>query len=232
VNHPSEILNIGDKVTVKVLDIDRDRQRISLGLKQTQEDPWQRVVDTYNIGDELEGTVTKVVTFGAFVEILDGVEGLVHISELAQHHVENPREIIQPGDQVRVKILEIDSDRRRLSLSIKRVEGQELPVRPIQPPDGDEGAGDLDNVPELGLSEDVFAASEDTPTDAAAMPEGLEAGEGEDARAAESADASSEPEAVVEPEASAEAEEVPPAQEASAEEAAEKAPEAEEGESA
>ena len=133
VNHPSEILSIGDKVTVKVLDIDRDRQRISLGLKQTQEDPWQRVVDTYNIGDELEGTVTKVVTFGAFVEILDGVEGLVHISELAQHHVENPREIIQPGDQVRVKILEIDSERRRLSLSIKRVEGQELPVRPIEP---------------------------------------------------------------------------------------------------
>jgi small subunit ribosomal protein S1 len=160
VNHPSEILSIGDKVTVKVLDIDRQRQRISLGLKQTQEDPWQRVVDTYNVGDELEGTVTKVVTFGAFVEILDGVEGLVHISELAQHHVENPREIIQPGDPVRVKILEIDSERRRLSLSIKRVEGQVLPVRPITAPvDGD--AGDLDNMPELGLSEDVFAGADE-----------------------------------------------------------------------
>jgi small subunit ribosomal protein S1 len=156
VNHPSEILSIGDEVSVKVLDIDRDRQRISLGLKQTQEDPWQRVVDTYNIGDELEGNVTKVVTFGAFVEILDGVEGLVHISELAQHHVENPREIIQPGDPVRVKILEIDSERRRLSLSIKRVDGQVLPVRPIVPPEG-EGA-DLDHVPELGLSEDVFSS--------------------------------------------------------------------------
>ena len=80
-----------------MLDIDRDRQRISLGLKQTQEDPWQRVVDTYNVGDELEGKVTKVVTFGAFVEILDGVEGLVHISELRRHHVENPREVVQPG---------------------------------------------------------------------------------------------------------------------------------------
>jgi small subunit ribosomal protein S1 len=157
VNHPSEILTIGETVTVKVLDIDRDRQRISLGLKQTQEDPWQRVVDTYNIGDELEGVVTKVVTFGAFVEILDGVEGLVHISELAQHHVENPREIIQPGDPVRVKILEIDSERRRLSLSIKRVEGQVLPVRPINPPAESE-AGNLDDVPELGLSEDVFAS--------------------------------------------------------------------------
>src|SRR3954452_18996196 len=103
VNHPSEILNIGQDVRVKVLDIDRDRQRISLGLKQTQNDPWQQVVDTYRVGDELEGTVTKVVTFGAFVEILDGVEGLVHISELAPHHVENPREVVQPGDDVRVK---------------------------------------------------------------------------------------------------------------------------------
>jgi small subunit ribosomal protein S1 len=175
VNHPSEILSIGDTVSVKVLDIDRQRQRISLGLKQTQEDPWQRVVDTYNIGDELEGTVTKVVTFGAFVEILDGVEGLVHISELAQHHVENPREIIQPGDPVRVKILEIDSERRRLSLSIKRVEGQVLPVRPIEPPaEGDEEGSSLDDVPELGLSEDVFSTdpsmAEGTVTDVDVAP--------------------------------------------------------------
>jgi small subunit ribosomal protein S1 len=188
VNHPSEILSIGDKVTVKVLDIDRDRQRISLGLKQTQDDPWQRVVDTYNIGDELEGAVTKVVTFGAFVEILDGVEGLVHISELAQHHVENPREIIQPGDEVRVKILEIDSERRRLSLSIKRVEGQELPVRPIT-----SEAGDLDNVPELGLSEDVFSGdSTDAPADLAAMPVDETAADDETARAASSSEATAE----------------------------------------
>jgi small subunit ribosomal protein S1 len=170
VNHPSEVLAIGDPVQVKVLDVDRDRQRISLGLKQTQEDPWQRVVDTYNVGDELEGTVTKVVTFGAFVEILDGVEGLVHISELAQHHVENPREIIQPGDTVRVKILEIDSERRRLSLSVKRVEGQELPLHRSggELAEGEPGqAGDLDDMPELGLSEDVFAGA-----DVPAAPDG------------------------------------------------------------
>ena len=129
VNHPSEILGIGDTVQVKVLDIDRDRQRISLGLKQTQEDPWQRIVDTYNVNDELAGKVTKVVTFGAFVEVLDGVEGLVHISELAGHHVESPREIVHPGDEIRVKILEIDSERRRLSLSAKRVEDQILPLK-------------------------------------------------------------------------------------------------------
>ena len=163
VNHPSEILNIGDTVQVKVLDIDRDRQRISLGLKQTQEDPWQRVVDTYSIGDELEGKVTKVVAFGAFVEILEGVEGLVHISELAQQHVENPREIVQPDDDVKVKILEIDSERRRLSLSIKRVEDQILPRREVQALEGEAGdAGDLDNMPELGLSEDVFTTQPET----------------------------------------------------------------------
>jgi small subunit ribosomal protein S1 len=159
VNHPSEILAIGDVVPVKVLDIDRDRQRISLGLKQTQEDPWQRVIDTYRIGDELEGKVTKVVTFGAFVEIMEGVEGLVHISELAHHHVENPREILEPGQDVRVKILEIDSERRRLSLSVKRV-AEQLPHIKSAAAAGAAAAGvseDIGDVPDLGLSEDVFA---------------------------------------------------------------------------
>jgi small subunit ribosomal protein S1 len=163
VNHPSEILSIGDVVPVKVLDIDRDRQRISLGLKQTQEDPWQRVIDTYRVGDELEGKVTKVVTFGSFVEIMEGVEGLVHISELAHHHVENPREIVEPGQDVRVKILEIDSERRRLSLSVKRVQDQLEHIRertaasaPAEAPPSE----DLGEVPDLGLSEDVFAGAQ------------------------------------------------------------------------
>src|SRR6476661_8172037 len=162
VNHPSEILSIGDVVPVKVLDIDRDRQRISLGLKQTQEDPWQRVVNTYRVGDELEGTVTKVVAFGAFVEILDGVEGLVHISELAHHHVENPREVVDPGQEVKVKILEIDAERRRLSLSVKRVEGQNLPLRtpPAGTPEAHVSEGDLADAPDYGLSDDVFAGQD------------------------------------------------------------------------
>ena len=147
VNHPSEVLSIGDRVEVKVLDIDRDRQRISLGLKQTQTDPWQQVVESYQEGDVVEGKVTKVVTFGAFVEILPGVEGLVHISELAQHHVENPREVVSQGDTVNVRILEVDAERRRLSLSLKRVEDG----MPIQPKPGDEAA-----PPAIDLSEDVF----------------------------------------------------------------------------
>src|SRR5881227_770555 len=192
VNHPSEILSIGDVVPVKVLDIDRERQRISLGLKQTQEDPWQRIVDTYNIGDELEGKVTKVVSFGAFVEILDGVEGLVHISELANHHVENPREVVNQGDTVKVKILEIDSERRRLSLSVKRVEDQILPTRSAGDgsPGAEIGGADLSNVPELGLSEDVFSGAEE-PAEPAA-PEVEPEATLEDAAAVE------EPEAAVE----------------------------------
>jgi small subunit ribosomal protein S1 len=141
------VLEIGQKVQVKVLDIDRDRQRISLGLKQTQTDPWQQVVESYQEGDVVEGKVTKVVTFGAFVEILPGVEGLVHISELAQHHVENPREVVSQGDTVNVRILEVDAERRRLSLSLKRVEDG----MPIQPKPGDEAA-----PPAIDLSEDVF----------------------------------------------------------------------------
>jgi small subunit ribosomal protein S1 len=128
VNHPSEVVSIGDTVRIKVLDIDRDRQRISLGLKQTQEDPWQRVISTHRPGDVLEGTVTKVVAFGAFVEILPGVEGLVHISELADHHVESPSEVVEPDSKLNVKILEIDEERRRLSLSIKQVEGGNMPM--------------------------------------------------------------------------------------------------------
>src|SRR5688572_27044973 len=169
VNHPSEVLSIGEEVTVKALDIDRDRQRISLGLKQTQEDPWERVVRTYNVGDVLEGKVTKVVSFGAFVEIMEGVEGLVHISELAQHHVENPREVVEPGDEVKVKILEIDDERRRLSLSLKRVEGQVLPMREIAPTEsGDSGEqGEVGEVPDVDLSEEVFAG-DDVPAETSA----------------------------------------------------------------
>lgn len=190
VNHPSEVVAIGDEVKIKVLDIDRDRQRISLGLKQTQEDPWQRVVSTYRSGDVLEGTVTKVVSFGAFVEILDGVEGLVHISELADHHVENPGEVVELGAKLNVKILEIDEERRRLSLSIKRVEGQNMLLKDLgaalaaatgtedAPAEGAEATAE---TPELGLSEDVFTenapeaeATEDEANPAAEVIEGTE----------------------------------------------------------
>jgi small subunit ribosomal protein S1 len=208
VNHPSEILNIGDTVQVKVLDIDRDRQRISLGLKQTQEDPWQRIVDTYNVNDELAGKVTKVVTFGAFVEILDGVEGLVHISELAPHHVESPREIVHPGDEIRVKILEIDSERRRLSLSAKRVEDQILPVsRPGEP------------APAARAVEDDAEVADATEAEAPAAEVAQEATPDAEAGVAQVVAPDAEAEVVEAPEA--EAVEAPPEAEAAASEVAE-----------
>jgi small subunit ribosomal protein S1 len=157
VNHPSEVLSVGETVNVKVLDIDRERQRISLGLKQTQEDPWRRVLDEYRPGDVLEGKVTKVVAFGAFVEIIPGVEGLVHISELAEHHVENPSEVVSPGDETWVRILEIDENRRRISLSVKRAQPQNLPLRDLMPQElTGEAQATPDEVPDLDVSEEVF----------------------------------------------------------------------------
>jgi small subunit ribosomal protein S1 len=111
------------------------------------------VLDHYGEGDVVEGRVTKVVTFGAFVEILPGVEGLVHISELANHHVENPREVVSQGDPVNVLVLEIDGDRRRLSLSLKRVEEGAVPV-----PRAD-GGDSVHSMPDLRLSEEAFPSS-------------------------------------------------------------------------
>jgi small subunit ribosomal protein S1 len=219
VNHPSEVLEIGQTVKVKVLDIDRDRQRISLGLKQTQSDPWQQVLDSYSEGDVVEGRVAKVVTFGAFVEILPGVEGLVHISELAAHHVENPREVVSQGQAVNVRILEIDGDRRRLSLSLKRVEEGEQPV-----PRAD-GAESVHETPDLKLSEEAFP-----PGGAAVVDQAAD----EVADEAEVSEASAEAESIELPEASAEPEseatEAPEPPEASAEPAGETEPaEQEEG---
>jgi small subunit ribosomal protein S1 len=172
VNHPSEVVSIGDTVRVKVLDIDKDRQRISLGLKQTQEDPWQRVLNEYKEGDVVEGKVTKIVAFGAFVQILPGVEGLVHISELAQHHVESPAEVVRPGDELKVKILEVDDSRRRLSLSVKRVEGQELPTRE---PSDDVVIEDAEPPEDLAPASDGEAAPESEAPEAEAAPAEAEA---------------------------------------------------------
>jgi small subunit ribosomal protein S1 len=174
VNHPSEVLEIGQTVKVKVLDIDRERQRISLGLKQTQSDPWQQVLDQYSEGDVVEGKVTKVVTFGAFVEIMPGVEGLVHISELAQHHVENPREVVSQGDSVQAKIIEVDPDRRRLSLSLKRVEGEgPTPASELGLSDEVFGSGpsELSETTGAEPSPEPSAGPEEPPLEAEAPPE-------------------------------------------------------------
>ncbi|HET6497275.1 MAG TPA: 30S ribosomal protein S1 [Thermoleophilia bacterium] len=161
INHPSEVLQVNQKVKVKVLDIDRDRQRISLGLKQTQEDPWQKIVAQHSVGDVVDGRVTKIVAFGAFVEIYAGIEGLVHISELANRHIERPDEVVSVGQTVQVKIIEVDSQRRRLSLSIKRVDGDGVkPLRPIADPDAgeDEVEGEAVEAEDGAPVEDETAA--------------------------------------------------------------------------
>jgi small subunit ribosomal protein S1 len=119
VDHPSEVVEVSEEVEVKVLEVDRERERISLGLKQTRKDPWQEIVESVNIGETIHGRVTKLVSFGAFVEVAEGVEGLIHISELADHHVETPDEIVRSGDEVDARIIDVDGRRRRLSLSLR-----------------------------------------------------------------------------------------------------------------
>lgn len=120
IDHPNEVVQVGDEVTVEVLHVDRDRERVSLSLKATQEDPWQHFARTHQIGQIVPGKVTKLVPFGAFVRVEEGIEGLVHISELAERHVEIPEQVVQIGDDAMVKIIDIDLERRRISLSLKQ----------------------------------------------------------------------------------------------------------------
>jgi len=120
IDHPSEVVEVGQEVTVEVLDVDLERERVSLSLKATQEDPWRQFARTHQIGQVVPGKVTKLVPFGAFVRVDEGIEGLVHISELAERHVEIPEQVVQVGDEIMVKVIDIDLDRRRISLSLKQ----------------------------------------------------------------------------------------------------------------
>ena len=120
IDHPSEVVAVGDEVTVEVLDVDLDRERVSLSLKATQEDPWRQFARTHAIGQIVPGKVTKLVPFGAFVRVEEGIEGLVHISELAERHVEVPDQVVAVGDDAMVKVIDIDLERRRISLSLKQ----------------------------------------------------------------------------------------------------------------
>ena len=119
VNHPSEVVKVGDEVEVEVLDVDLQRERISLGLKQTQPDPWLKLVESYPVGSIVDGKVTKIVPFGAFVELGNSIEGLVHISEMANKHIDTPAQVVKVGQEVKVKVMDVNSERRRISLSMK-----------------------------------------------------------------------------------------------------------------
>ncbi len=120
VDHPSAVVTIGDEVDVEVLEVDLDRERISLSLKATQKDPWKEFADSHRVGELVYGRVTKLVPFGSFVQVGDNIEGLVHISEMSEHHVELPEQVVTPGEELWVKIIEIDLERRRISLSVKQ----------------------------------------------------------------------------------------------------------------
>jgi small subunit ribosomal protein S1 len=123
VSHPSEMLEKGQKVRCVVLSVDQDKKRVALGLKQMEEDPWERrIPEAYVAGAVVRGKVTKVTNFGVFVELEPGLEGLLHVSELADHKVENPEEIVKPGQELEVKVLRVDADERKIGLSLKRVQ--------------------------------------------------------------------------------------------------------------
>ena len=134
IDHPNEVVEVGTPVSVEVLEVDMERERVSLSLKATQEDPWQMFARLHQIGQIVPGKVTKLVPFGAFVRVSDGIEGLVHVSELAQRHVEIPEQVVSVGEDVMVKVIDIDLERRRVSLSLKQAnEGVDMAADEFDP---------------------------------------------------------------------------------------------------
>jgi small subunit ribosomal protein S1 len=155
ISHPSEMVEKGQRVKCKVLSVDQQRRRIALGLKQLEEDPWAGDIPTrYQSGQIVKGTVTKLTNFGVFVGLENGLEGLLHISELADHKVENPEEIVKVGDEIEVKILRVDTEERKIGLSRKRVqwtEEQERAEAGNEAAASTNGDGGSQNVPPAEL---------------------------------------------------------------------------------
>ncbi len=193
VNHPSEVVKVGDEVEVEVLDVDTTRERISLGLKQTTEDPWVKLVEAYPLGSITEGRVTKIVPFGAFIQLGDSIEGLVHISEMSMKHIESPAQVVHTNDTVKVKVMEVNPERRRISLSMKAAAeelGFEIEVDENYVPEERpakkkaEHKADAADKPAADAEEAVEAASEATEAEAVSeVVEPAEETQAEDASA-------------------------------------------------
>ncbi|MGH2637233.1 MAG: 30S ribosomal protein S1 [Actinomycetota bacterium] len=181
VDHPSEVVAVGQEVEVEVLDVDLERERVSLSLKATQEDPWKEFERKYSAGEIIDGQVTKLVPFGAFVRVAQGIEGLVHISEISDQHIDTPESVLSVGDQVRVKVIEVDVPRRRISLSMRQVGGA-LPT-PKETEIEEEAAPEPAAAPETAQPAEV-AAAEETPVDLAPEAEVVAAAQGATAEAA------------------------------------------------
>ena len=195
IDHPGEIVEVGQEVEVEVLDVDLDRERVSLSLKATQEDPWRQFARQHYVGEFIEGNVTKLVPFGAFVKVEEGIEGLIHISELAEAHVEVPEQVVKVNDPITVKIIDIDDQRRRISLSLKQAvaagygEAPEIAAAPA----AESFSAETYDAPETG---------EVTSAMGAALAEAFQQRAGDSGEAAEEA-----PEAEAAPEAAAEVDE-------------------------
>jgi 4-hydroxy-3-methylbut-2-enyl diphosphate reductase len=165
--HPQEVLSIGDIIHVKILSLNEEKGKISLGLKQTQPEPWTLVGEKYQVGDVLEGKVVQIKEYGAFVEIEAGLDGLVHISEIANKRVENVFDELKVGETVNVKIMEIDPDKRRISLSIKAtLPAEESAVEAAEEP-AEEPAAEPAEEPAAEVAEEPAAAAEEAPAEAA-----------------------------------------------------------------
>ena len=152
VKHPSEVVNVGDEMDVKVLKFDRERNRVSLGLKQLGEDPWQNIARRYPVGTRIFGKVTNLTDYGAFVEIEEGVEGLVHVSEMDWTNKNiHPSKVVQVGDEVEVMVLDIDEDRRRISLGIKQVQPNPWQEFAANHNKGDKVVGTIKSITDFGI---------------------------------------------------------------------------------
>jgi small subunit ribosomal protein S1 len=210
VDHPSEVVQVGQEVEVEVLDVDLERERVSLSLKATQEDPWKEFERKYSAGEIIDGQVTKLVPFGAFVRVAAGIEGLVHISEISDQHIETPESVLAVGQEVRVKVIEVDVPRRRISLSMRQVGGaMPRPASEIE----EEAA------PAPAAEAETAAAGEAVPEAEASEPEAVpESAAAAVEASAETPSTSETPTAVTEP-AAAEGE-APAAEPSSAEAAA------------
>jgi len=210
VDHPSEIVSVGQEVEVEVLDVDLERERVSLSLKATQEDPWKEFERKYRAGEVISGQVTKIVPFGAFVRVAQGIEGLVHISELSTAHVESPEQVVNVGDNVRVKVIDVDVPRRRISLSMRQVgDLEEMELEPeieAEPTATGEIAEDI--VPEVSEeTAEVLADAEARARADEATPEAFEAHTEPEPVAPEEAALHAEPGVPEQPAAEAEPEE-------------------------
>jgi small subunit ribosomal protein S1 len=206
IDHPKEVLEVGQEVNVKIISVDRDRKRIGLSLRQLKDDPWDESIEAYQVGQLVEGKITRLTKFGAFAQIEDNLEGLIHISELSDRRIEHPKEVLSEGDVITLRIIKIDTNRRRIGLSLRKVESQKYSDM-----DWQMALSELDGV--SLVEEDAEAAPEaeaetEAPADMEAAVEVVE----EEAAAEEAEEAVAEVEAAaeeveVEEEAAPEAEE-------------------------